>query len=218
VTGASSSGEVSALYRSHGATNATSKTDVAIGGEDGSEGIKLSMKKGGGSQLMSGGPEEMAAVHDYAARQMLAKHPQYKRLSKVEKDKIHSGIMKKVAAAGKLADSARHLPATQHGDIVKRAQSHMDAIADEHPALNHFLRKEAATGEGKFGKGSHSAASFLVKSSTESGGAKVSHVDDIDFTGPRIRVAKPKGKNKKTGIYRSLNFKLDERKEKTPIV
>jgi hypothetical protein len=182
-----------------------------IGGSNGKSGIKISMKKAQGSQLMSGGPEEASATYDYSARQMLNNHPNYKKLSKAEKDNLHKKIMQRMASASKIADSARDASPSAHGDLVEKAQKHIDNIHKDHPELLSYLRKEAATGEGKFGKDSGHAASFFVKTSPNRGESSVKHVDDIDWSKGKVtRVAKPKGKNKTTGRYRSLNFKLDE--------
>jgi hypothetical protein len=205
-------GELSETWRNHNATQgATSKTDIAIINPNSkkAKGIRVSLKKGVGSQLMSSGPEEMAAVHDHAARQMLAEHPRYSGLSDKQKNKIHAEIMSHVEQASKHAEAARTAKESELDGLVKKAQAHMDTIHEEHPAMNHLLRKEAATGEGKFGKDSPYTASYLVKSSYGGRGASVKPTSEINFQGPKIRVAKPKGMS--GGKRRSLNFKLDER-------
>lgn len=206
-------GELSDTWKKHGASNATSKSDVAIekpGSKKGT-GIRLSMKKGAGSQLMSAGPEENSAVHDHAAREMLATHPQYSKLPKAKKEEIHTSIMSRVKTAGKHANAVRTSTTRedQRMHLVK-AQKAIDSVHDEHTALNHFVRKEAATGRGKFGKDSPHAASYVVTSATKKTPAAVKHVDQIDYSGPRVRVALPKG-GFTPGKNRSLNFKADQR-------
>ena len=201
-------GSVSDTWKKYGATKgATSKTDIAIydpqKGEH--EGIRLSMKKGAGSQLMSGGPEENNATHHHAALEMLNNHPKYAKLSPEKKKEIHNHIMGHIKKAGKHIDAMRTASREDMEKLKNRAQKHLNTVHDAYPELNHYVRKEATTGEGKFGKGAAHTASFLVKSVSGSKGAKVVHVDEHDYEGSRPRAALPKG----TG--RSGNFKLDER-------
>jgi len=201
-------GTVTDTWKKHGATKgATSKADVSIHNpnDNNHSGIRLSMKKGGGSQLMSGGPEENNAVHDHAAREMLNNHPKYKNLPQKKKDEIHSGIMKDMGSVAKHLNSMKTSSRSEMEHHRDEAQKAMNSAHDRHPELNHFVRKEATTGEGKFGKGSAQAASHLVKSSTAGKEAKVSHVDQQTYEGPRPRIALPKGEG------RSGNVKSDER-------
>lgn len=206
VMGASS-GELSPLWKSHGAKNATSKADIAIinpKSEKG-EGIRISMKKGGGSQLMSAGPEETAAVYHHAANEMLNTHPDYKKLPEKKKKEIHAGIMAHVATIGKSLNAMKTAPREKLAGHKNKAQNAIDTVHNEHPSLNHFIRKEATTGKGKFGEGSPHAASYIVKSAAGKKEPVVKNVDDMDFSGPKPRAALPKG----TG--RSGNVKVDER-------
>lgn len=201
-------GKVSDTWKKYGATQgATSKTDIAISNpkNEKHEGIKLSMKKGGGSQLMSAGPEETNAVHDHAAREMLNSHPKYSKLPQAEKTKIHNHIMSHIKKAGAAIDKMRTSSREEMVSLKNTAQKHLDAAHDAYPELNHYVRKEATTGEGKFGKGTPHAASYLVKSAAGKKEPKVTHVDANDYSGPRPRASLPKG----TG--RSGNVKLDER-------
>jgi hypothetical protein len=201
-------GQVSDTWKKYGATKgATSKSDVSIynPSQKNHAGIKLSLKKGGGSQLMSAGPEETSAVHDHAATEMLNNHPKYKNLPQNKKDEIHSQIMKDMSNVSKHLNAMK---TSSREDMVQHrneAQKSINAAHDRHPELNHYVRKEATTGEGKFGKGSAFAASHLVKSATDSQGAKVSHVEQQNYDGPRPRVALPKGEG------RSGNVKSDEK-------
>ena len=201
-------GTISDTWKKHGATKgAVSKADIAIKNpkDNKSEGLKLSMKKGGGSQLMSAGPEENRAVHDHAAREMLDSHPKYAKLPKAKKDEIHAKIMDHM---NKIEKHVNAMKTANRDDMQKHknaAQKLMDKVHDDHPELNHFVRKEATTGQGKFGKGAAHAASYLVKSGTRTSDASVKHVDDHDYSGSRPRIALPKGEG------RSGNIKLDER-------
>lgn len=206
------SGEVSDLWKSHGAKNGTSKADLVIQDPNKPKGgIKLSMKKGAGSQLMSAGPEETAAVHDAAAREMLDNHPKYAKLSDEEKSTHHALIHHLVSQVNDHLQAMRTCSDSELNDHVKKGQEVMNHLHDNYPELNDYVRKEATTGQAKFGKDSPYAASYLVKSAAGKKGAVVKSVDDMDYSGPRPRIAKPKGKNKKTGVRRTGNVKLDER-------
>jgi len=207
VMGASRGG-ISDTWKKHGATKgAVSKSDVSIskpGSAEGS-GLKLSMKKGGGSQLMSAGPEENKAVHDHAAREMLDTHPDYAKKSKKEKDDIHSEIMHKMDEVHHHMNAMKTASPTEQQEHKNKAQSAINAVHDAHPHLNSFVRKEATTGRGKFGENSPHAASYLVKSASNNKDAFVQHVNDVDHSGPKLRASLPKGSG------RSGNIKADER-------
>jgi cellobiose-specific phosphotransferase system component IIA len=205
-------GELSDTWKKYGATKgATSKTDIAImkPNSKNGEGIRLSMKKGAGSQLMSAGPEETNAVHHVAAKEMLDSHPKYAKLSQKKKDEIHSDIMSKVKQAGKHLDAMRTAKESDLQGLKQKAQKALDSVHDAHPALNHFVRKEATTGRGKFGEKSAHAASYIVKSAAGKKGVSVQDVNKMNFEGPRPRAALPKGET--SAGRRSGNVKLDER-------
>jgi hypothetical protein len=205
-------GELSETWKKYGATKgATSKTDIAIMNpkSKNGEGIRLSMKKGGGSQLMSAGPEETNAVHHVAAHEMLNTHPKYAKLPQKKKDEIHSGIMSHVKKAGTHLNAMRTAKDSELQGLKQKAQKELDTVHNEHPELNHFVRKEATTGRGKFGENSPFAASYIVKSAAGKKGVSISHVDKMNFDGPRARASLPKGMS--GGQRRSGNVKLDER-------
>lgn len=200
------SGQVSELWKEHGAKNGTSKSDLVVQDPKHPKGgIKLSMKKGAGSQLMSAGPEESTAVHDAAAREMLDNHPNYKNLddeTKVSHHHLILHLMKKVS------DHINAMKTSTRAEMVKHkdeAQETLNHLHDNFPELNSYVRKEATTGEAKFGKGSPYTAAYLVKSSAGKKGAEVKSVDDVNYDGPRPRVALPKGEG------RTGNIKVDER-------
>lgn len=199
-------GELSDTWKRNGAkaSGAVSKADISIYDAKKGEhsGIKLSMKKGGGSQLMSGSPEENKAVHDHAVRKMLDEHPDYAGLSKKRKDAIHADIMSRLDQAHEHLRNMKGATREKQKKLLDKGQKISDSIHDEHPALNQYVRREATTGEGKFagGKGS---ASYLVTSSHGSRSAKVQHADEVDFSGKRPRFSLPKG------IGREGNVKLD---------
>lgn len=205
-------GELSPLWKKYGATQgATSKTDIAIMHPKAKtgEGIRISLKKGGGSQLMSAGPEETNAVHHAAADEMLASHPKYKKLPKQKKAEIHANIMKKVKTAGKHLDGMRTAKESELQGLKIKAQKSLNSVHEEHPELNNFVRKEATTGRAKFVSGSPHAASYIVKSAAGKKGVTVNHVDSLDYAGSRPRASLPKGMTSKG--RRSGNVKLDER-------
>jgi len=205
-------GEISETWKKYGATKgATSKTDIAILNPKSKtgEGIRLSMKKGGGSQLMSGGPEENNAVHHHAAKEMLNTHPKYAKLPQKKKDEIHASIMSHIKQAGKHLDAMRTAKDSELQGLKQKAQKALDTVHNTHPELNHFVRKEATTGRGKFVEGSPHAASYIVKSAAGKKGVSVQHVDKMSFEGSRPRAALPKGTT--TAGRRSGNVKLDER-------
>lgn len=201
-------GDLSGTWKKHGAkaSGAVSKADISIYDpkKDEHSGIKLSMKKGGGSQLMSGSPEENKAVHDHAVTKMLDEHPDYAKMSKKKKAEIHSNIMSRLEEANNHLRAMKGASRDKQKKHLSKGQQISDSIHDEHPALNSFVRREATTGEGKFagGKGS---ASYLVTSSHGSKNATVKHADEIDFSGSRPRFSLPKGEG------REGNVKLDQR-------
>lgn len=201
-------GEISSTWKKHGATKgAVSKSDISISkpGSPKGSGLKLSMKKGGGSQLMSAGPEENKAVHDHATRDMLNNHPNYAKKSQKEKDAIHADVMKKMDEVTHHMNAMKTASPEQQQEHKKKAQAALDAVHNAHPHLNAFVRKEATTGHGKFGTDSPHAASYLVKSASNGKPASVQHVDEVDHSGPRLRASLPKGSG------RSGNIKADER-------
>lgn len=207
VMGASR-GEISDTWKKHGATKgAVSKSDVSISKPGSSEGsgLRLSMKKGGGSQLMSAGPEENKAVHDHAAREMLNSHPDYAKKTEKEKNVIHASIMSKMDEVTHHMNAMKTASPEKQQEHKNKAQAALDAVHNAHPHLNAFVRKEATTGRGKFGADSPHAASYLVKSATGGKAASVQHVDEVDHSGPRLRASLPKGSG------RSGNIKADER-------
>lgn len=204
-------GKVSDLWKKYGATKgATSKADIVIHHPDEEKrkkqgGIRLSMKKGGGSQLMSAGPEETLAVHHYAADKMLAEHPDYKDKPDTEKKRIHKKIMDHIHKVGDHLNAMKSASREEQAEHRDAANEHIKKVFNEHPHLNHYVRREATTGEGKFGENSPSSASYLVKSADGNKGAKVVHVNENDYHGSIPRASLPKGNG------RSGNVKSDER-------
>ena len=199
VAGATS-GETSPRWKRFGAhkSGATSKADLHVGPH------KISLKKSGGSQLASGGPEETNALHHKAATEMLKTHKGTAR----EKASIRKEIMHHSKKAGEALNKMR--TATSQDEKRKHrdtAQKHLDTIHNKHPELNKHVRKEATTGAGKFGSGSKASASHLIKTGEK---GSVQHVSHVDYSGKKPRAALPKGKG------RSGNVKLDESLQEGP--
>ncbi len=204
VMGASK-GKLSALWGKHGASNKTSKSDVAIG----TTGIKtVSMKKGGGSQLMSAGPEENMAVHEHATNRMI----EHGLIKKEHQKKILDHIKK----ANEYANQMKyyHHDEKKQGEMRDAGQKHIDAAYKVHPELNEYVHHEAATGHGKFDSTEH-RANYLAVGATKNSGASVVDTNKTRYTdknSPHLRLALPKErlKNAKPGDEgRSGNFKID---------
>lgn len=203
-------GTVSSTWQKHGAKEGTSKADVVITNpKKKTERLTLSMKKGEGSQLMSAGPEETKAVHDHAVTHMLSHHDDYKHLSKEKKDEIHHSVMSAIDTVSHHLNAMKGASREEQQHHKKQAQAALDDIHTKHPALNSYVRREATTGHGKFGSAeSEHAANYLVKSAAGGQSASVTHVDAVDYNGPKPRVALPK-EHGRTG-----NVKADEKKKK----
>ena len=201
-------GVLSPLWKKHGSKGAAavSKSDIAIMPKHkNGKGIALSLKKGD-AQLMSAGPEENAATHEYATLKMVHEHPQYALKSHKEKKDIHKSIMDQISKLSTISNAARGITDKDKiRNLILQGQKHLNNIHNEHPALNNYLRREATTGEGKF---SHTddnidnmdsnslndkpkdlapeVAQFLVTSGT-GGNTKVAvkHATEANYDGPR---------------------------------
>jgi hypothetical protein len=200
-------GSVSDLWKKHGATDrgGISKADMAIGpaGQE-HKGIKLSLKKGGGSQLASPGPEEASALHDHATTHMLSHHAKYKNLPGEKKIEIHKQVMSDVKTMAHHMNKARGKEGDELHSHIKAAGQSLSAVHDRHPELNHYLRHEATSGQGKFGKGSAHAAEHIVIGSSKKEEAHVKRVDDADHSGTRPTISK----GKKLGPNTPLTMRL----------
>lgn len=193
VTGASR-GKLSDIWKKHGATNSTSKSDIMIG--SGKNAISVSLKKGD-SQLMSAQPEEMKATYDHATNEYMTKNPNFTAEHKADiMDKIHQ--------------VHEHLYAMQNAnkntqkELAAKAQTIINNIHKDHPLLIDHISHEAATGYGKFGRNQTGSARFLV-TAIDNG----AHIHDTQTNNKPIlpdavpRIATPKGPN------RPGNIKLD---------
>jgi DNA-binding protein H-NS len=205
-------GEVSAIWKKYGATNGTSKSDIAIidPKRDKAAGIRVSMKKGVGSQLMSAGPEETQATYHYAASKMLEKEKKYARKPSTEKAAIHADIMKSIKKVATHFNSMKEADEPKKKEHATSAQKLVSGVHEKYPELNAHVRQEATTGEGKFGSiDSPHAAKYLIKSSDGKKGAQVKRYDEIDYNGSVPRASVGKGYTN-TGS-RSGVLRIDER-------
>ena len=150
-------------------TNKTPKTDLLSRKKD-----KISLKKFGGSQLMSAGKEEAISTFE-AAMSMYS-------ISKEGKKKVNAMIddiqenMNKMSTAGTigaikdLKTSGKRLSKDDQDkikemegldDAAKSLDKHLEKTFQDMDFKKHFCW-EAATGETKFGKGSEAVSNLLV--------------------------------------------------------
>jgi hypothetical protein len=211
VTGAAKGGQLSDLYKKHGVKDKTPKTDIGlVDPKDPKKGvgIRISLKKSGGSQLMSSGPEEASATFHHAASEMLNEHPDYAHLPEHKKSEIHKNIMTRIKKTAALAHSMRTSTSEEEREKIKNSmQKHLDSIHEEHPILNNFVRREATTGWGKFGKDSPHSASYIVTSGHKGSDPKITNLHKVGieaFAGPKVRAGGWKGEGR-PGTVRADN-------------
>jgi hypothetical protein len=212
---------VTASWAKTGATNTTPKRDVEIHDPKNPKyGVGISLKKSGGSQLMSGGPEETHATIKHAAKKHVAELIKSGK-SKEEADAAHQDIVKRSERVSWLVKGMEKGSPARKSAIKQAAQRHIDHMHDNHPGLENHIGSEASSGNEKFGKrvsaGSGQASVVLKGADTKKGvEAKAQDIQRRErskgFKG-RLRAAKPKSDrvNPKTGRTRSGNVKLDER-------
>jgi|TARA_B110000977_G_scaffold94603_1_gene125028 hypothetical protein len=164
-TGASSA-PISKVWKGK---NKTPKTDLLS-----AKGDKISLKKAGGSQLMSAGKEEAISTFE-AAMSMYSISKEGKKTVGSMIDNIETNMNKMstkgtIGALEKLRDSGNKLSKDQI-DAVTEMEGLQDAAKELDKQLvktfqdNEFKKYfcwEAATGETKFGKGSEAVSNLLV--------------------------------------------------------
>lgn len=212
---------VTASWEKTGAKNTTPKRDVEIHDpKNKKHGIGISMKKPGGSQLMSGGPEETHATIKHAAKRHAAELVKSGK-SKEEADAAHKDIVNRSERISWLVKGMEKGSPARKAAIKQAAQRHIDHMHDNHPGLENHIGSEASSGNQKFGKrvsaGSGQASVVLKGADTKKGvEAKAQDISRRErargFKG-KLRAALPKSDkvNPKTGKTRSGNVKLDER-------
>lgn len=193
VAGASR-GSVSDSWKSHGATNSTSKADIKIGTEH-----ALSYKKSGGSQLMSAEPAETKATYHHAINGMRAEG----KLTDEQRDKLHDHVEKASAALAKMKEAGADKTA-----LKNEAQHHIDAVHAEHPELINYVHHEAASGHHKFGGGEGSATHILSSYNEKTDSAGLHHVNE--YKHGTMKTAHPRAALPK-GDGRYGNLKIDIR-------
>lgn len=221
VTGAAK-GNLSNLWKRNNAGNPTSKADIHLIDPTGQTSHRISYKKAGGSQLMSGSPSEMIATYEHAANTMLNRG----HISQAH----HNEIMHHVKIAANHISNLKGLSDAEKTERVKAATSvmkqlhakfdHKDFYKNEgaglthtHARLNNFVHHEAASGEGKFGgSGADGTANYIVTShDPKTGSTDIHHVNDYLNTDPTKlgapRPAKPKDAKRADG-----NHKIDVKK------
>lgn len=150
-----------------GASNRTPKTDLIDGGK------KISLKKSGGSQLMSAGKyESIATVNAAMATYSLSSHGKFqitklvnlleeKMVTLPQKDTIRS--IDALAKKGTLSD--KEMKMVKELDVARIGQDEINAemkkVFDNEVFKSHFCF-EAATGQTKFGKNSEGASNVVV--------------------------------------------------------
>lgn len=205
-----------------GAKNTTPKRDVEIHDpKNKKHGIGISLKKAGGSQLMSGGPEETHATIKHASKQ-LGKEMRKSGKSKEEVESKTKDIHARSERASKAIKAMERGSSERKSALKQVAQRHYDRMHDAHPGLAKHIGSEASSGSGKFGKSVSSGsggASVVLKGADSKKGVEAKAQDikkrerSGGFNQGRLRAAKPKSDrvNPNTGKTRSGNVKLDER-------
>ena len=149
-------------------TNKTPKTDLIDGKK------KISLKKAGGSQLLSAGKFEAISTVESAMR-MYSIDPTGKRkveslIDNLEKKMIKLSTKDTVGKLEKLAKKSNLSPADKkkvaeldQGQLyAKELTTEMENLFNSEDLMKEFFCWEAATGENKFGKGSQGVANQVV--------------------------------------------------------
>jgi len=202
VAGADKKGELSDRWKSRGATDNTSKSDVHIGSAKNPTAIRMSYKDSRGSQLASAGPQHTSATIEHASNQLMASD----RNHTPEK---HNELMNHVKDMADHMNAARSASnEIERSASLKKAQVAHAAIANT-PGLAHHIAHEAGTGEGQFGKGSPNTATHVV-STYNPGTKKTKVIKAEDFGGEHVdKMRISKGKGTSSGKYRTHVFRMD---------
>ena len=162
--------KVKGLSKEWKGTNTTPKTDLLSGNK------RISLKKAGGSQLLSAGPSEAISTVEAAMRQFSA--------SKAGKDKIDALLENLETKMIKLstndtissindlqdkdkktltAQDKKKIAEYELGDkFAKELTSEMENLFNSEQKMKDYFCWEAATGESKFGKGTWPTANEMV--------------------------------------------------------
>jgi hypothetical protein len=203
VAGASR-GELTPEWKSHGTTDRTSKADIHIGSAKTPHAIRVSYKDSGGSQLAAAGPEQTSATVTHASHELMKdKSSDY---TKEHHDQV-VGHMKTLAKHMNAARDASN-EEERSQSLVKAQAAHHKMMA-VHPGLADHIAREAASGEGQFGKGSASSATHLVSTfNPKTSQVKVKKTSDIKASDvAKVRVSKGKGMS--GGKFRTHLMRMD---------
>ena len=164
-------------------TNKTPKTDLIYADE------RISLKKAGGSQLLSAGKFESISTVE-AAMRMYSIDPKGKRkveslIDNLEKKMIKLSTKDTVGKIEKLAKQKNLSPADKkkvaeldQGQLyAKELTTEMENLFNSEELMKQYFCWEAATGENKFGKGSQGVANQVV-TFKETG--KITDILDLD--------------------------------------
>ena len=164
-------------------TNKTPKTDLIDGKK------KISLKKAGGSQLLSAGKFEAISTVE-AAMRMYSIDPKGKRkveslIDNLENKMIKLSTKDTVGKIEKLAKKSNLSPADKNkiaeldqGQLyAKELTTEMENLFNSEALMKEYFCWEAATGENKFGKGSQGVANQVV-TFKETG--KITDILDLD--------------------------------------
>ena len=164
-------------------TNKTPKTDLIDGKK------KISLKKAGGSQLLSAGKFEAISTVE-AAMRMYSIDPKGKRkveslIDNLEEKMIKLSTKDTVGKIEKLAKKSNLSPADKkkvaeldQGQLyAKELTTEMENLFNSEELMKEYFCWEAATGENKFGKGSQGVANQVV-TFKETG--KITDILDLD--------------------------------------
>lgn len=189
VAGATHTGELTPTWRSHGATNRTSRADVVIGDVSKPGHARVSIKHGHDAQIASMEPSQFSATADYATQRAGHKKgsPEHRRVME-----LVQGIVKSMKAISK----------TTRGQVgkggldarkphVAAIGKHLDTLHAEFPELHGHIVREAITGHGQFGEHSYSTPTHVLTYGRNT--TSVRHVDEIDTSNYRLRGAAGKG-------------------------
>ena len=161
-----STAPTSAEWKKTGAKDRTPKTDML------DNKIHISLKKSGGSQLMSGGAAETLSTFNAAMTTYSGKNPRglIKLMDNIESDMGKMTTTTSINALKKMRDSGKKLSADDEAKltefkgldkVAKDLTTQMNKIFLSEDFKSHFCW-EAATGETKFGTGADATATHVV--------------------------------------------------------
>jgi len=193
------------FWKSQGATNKTSKTDVVLGDK------KISVKVGN-SQLMSGGKNESLATFYAAAKKVpnILNTKEAKAVLDTFDKFVEVGYTKSGGVeAGLKSGKDRVLSA---GDKAhKEMAGKLEELFNKSPEFKIAFAQEAMSGYEKFGPDSNASADYVLSVNSDLSGAKLHSTQDSNYAAKianqmkltvRFKSSSEKLKGEKTGRYR----------------